>query len=473
MPKPSIRNLSLVTACLLVAVVVGCHIDTSNTTRSTTRNPQADVAPTAPRAPVGTTAPAGPVVAEQPGRERLPALTSEPLIGVLLATGPQVAVILARPGWFEAQGRRVPVPAGTLRVEAGSTGLRTDLTGKTVLGYDLVIHVTPVAGQETFSALLMPPNGKAQKLSFSGQPEVHLDRASRKAQLVERVGMETYLAGVLVTEVNPAWPLEALKAQAVVARSYAADRYLQNIAAPWQLHWHYTVDMAYGGLKTLSPRVATVLAQTRGDLLTYKGLPVPTLFHACSGGKTESAQHFRPDLKGADGVTDMTVVMPVVEDPEGIVGAEGLGMTATHLAWRAELSLTKVSASLKEWAANHPQDRLAFGSVVAVRPFSRFPDSGRVAEVTIRHLLGRHETDTRMPATDFRLAVGPGIVRSTNWTRCVVAAADGGTLVVEGRGYGHGVGMSQVSAWQLARVGQGADDILKRFYPGAALTKSW
>jgi peptidoglycan hydrolase-like amidase len=319
--------------------------------------------------------------------------------------------------------------------------------------------------------MLTPPGGKPVRMNFAGMPEIHLDPASRKAQLVERIGMEDYLASVLATEVNPSWPLEALKAQAVAARSYALDRYLQADDQPWQLHWHYTVDMAYGGMKAAPRAIVSTMAQTRGQTLVHQGLPVPALFHACSGGKTESAKHFRPDLTGADGVTDMTAVMPAVDDPAGITGAEALGFTNTHLNWRAEVPLARITAGLKDWAADHPLDRLAFGTVVAVRMATRFNDSGRVATVTVRHLLGNKELDSEFSAADFRLAVGPGLVRSTNWTRC--ANVGGGVVVIEGRGYGHGVGMSQVSAYQLARTGSTAADIVKRFYPGAELVQLW
>jgi SpoIID/LytB domain protein len=465
-------------------LMCACHLDNGGTDRGGVQPPARNQplsvpAPAPAAAPVADAGPytpspatgagAGPPPAAAPGiRRAVPALDQEPRIGVLLESAPQLELTLLEAGSLEGRTRRIDLAPGVVSFSAVTGGLHSSATGSQNLGPDVIIHLRGPGA--TFSALLDQPFAKAVRLRLAGDAEIHLDHASHKALLVERVGMETYLAGVLASEVNPTWPLESLKAQAVVARSYAADRYLQNWQQSWQLHWHFTVDMAYSGSKPLPPRTAAALEQTRGVILQYQGLPVPALFHACSGGRTESALHFRPDLKGADGVTDMTVVMPSVDDPAAITGAEALGMSASHLAWHGEMSLAKISAGLQHWAGEHPQDREAFGEVESVRVLSRYPDSGRVMNVSIRHFNGRREVDSELSGADFRLAVGPGVIRSTDWTRCQL---HGDTLVIEGRGYGHGVGMSQVSAYQLARDGGQVADILARFYPLATLAQRW
>lgn len=474
-----LHHLLILVVALVSLCLVACRYESPYAPRSSSTAPPAS---TSQRVPVVNEQPAEIITPVEvspapvtPGKQprQLPKITSEPLIGVMLASGPEVVLNLPRGGTITHAGIRHQLQPGELRVRATGKGLSTSATGKTLLGERLAIQVRPAANAPTFSATLDVPFGKPQTLSFSGQPEVAIDAASRKAQLIERVGLEQYLKGVLPTEISPSWPLEAIKAQAVAARSYTIDRYLVNLDQPWQLHWHFTVDQAYGGLKPLPNRMAVALDQTRGQLLASSGLPVPALFHACSGGRTENARNFRADLTAADNVTDMTAAMPSVDDPDAITGAEALGMSATHLDWRVELPLSTVTANLQKWAATHPEDRLRIGTVSSVRTVDRFQDSNRVANVTVRHLLNNREIDTVMPAATFRLAVGPGQIRSTNWKRCVIASAKGGTLVIEGRGYGHGVGMSQVSAYQMARTGSAASDILKRFYPGAGLVQWW
>ena len=111
-----------------------------------------------------------------------------------------------------------------------------------------------------------------------------------------------------------------------------------------------------------------------------------------------------------------------------------------------------------------------------IRPAERFADSGRVATLTITHKLDSKTRTFTMPAHHFRMAVSPMDVPSTSWDRCVMAKSRDGKstmLVLAGRGFGHGVGLSQVSAWQMAKDGVAAAAITARFYPGATLTKCY
>jgi SpoIID/LytB domain protein len=71
------------------------------------------------------------------------------------------------------------------------------------------------------------------------------------------------------------------------------------------------------------------------------------------------------------------------------------------------------------------------------------------------------------------MAIGPVRVRSVLWDRCVIASKPPGYLVLEGRGFGHGCGLSQVSAWQLARQGLAPEAIVARFYAGAKIERRY
>jgi SpoIID/LytB domain protein len=148
-------------------------------------------------------------------------------------------------------------------------------------------------------------------------------------------------------------------------------------------------------------------------------------------------------------------------------------MTATHWRWKATIPLAEIGAGLAGWAREHPERRLQVGTVLDVRVAGHFTDSGRVSEVAIRERVNGHEVSVRLPASDFRMAAGPGVIRSTWWDRCVTASGHGGALVVSGRGFGHGVGLSQVSAWRLAQQGASSEEILGRFYPGCALVRRY
>ena len=406
--------------------------------------------------------------ASGPAPRILPTLRSEPLLRVLLVQNTQVSFTLLTSATLPNGNR---LAAGTHLAQAVGATLVID--GAAV---PAECPLVMALATRRFSTLMDPPVGRAQTLEFSGQPVVRL--AGNKVQLLEEILLETYLAGVLPTEMNPSWPVQALAAQAIAARSYAAAKYLERFDKPWQLHWHYTVDMAYGGASVKSTAaLREALKQTRGQMLTYRGLPVPALFNACSGGTTEAATNVFSTLRGGDRSTPMASQMPSVLDADAEAGCQGLGMMKTHWRWKANIPLSDITQDLQAWARQNPQDSLEFGTVTNIEPLGRFGDSGRVAQVSVSSKIAGRTKRTVMPAQDFRMAISPLDIRSTWWDRCLVVAGStsskGMVLVLAGRGFGHGVGLSQVSAWQMATKGLEATSIVKHFYPQAVLERRW
>jgi len=439
---PWVLGIVVLAACL----PVGCIQRGSATATATPRGEGAEPAPREPYAalPEPTTG----------------MLTQEPQIGVFLRAGAQLRFTTLVAGTLDG----MPVEAGShlAQAEGGSVVLDGERVGS-----ESAIALEAGTGTR-FRTEVLPPTGAPQILSLAGEPVLHL--AGGVVELIERVGLETYLAGVVTSEMSPAWPQAALEAQAVAARSYACAKYLTHQNQPWQLHWHYTVDMAYAGAHARrSPASQAALEATRGEVLMYQGAPVPALFSACSGGRSESASDIFGQLRGANGV-DMTPVMPVVDDPAAQDGAEQLGMADTHGHWQAELPFYQITLGLKRYAQEHPERHIPAGSVIAVRLGGYFTASGRVARVLITLQHGEHRRIIALPATDFRMAVGPGVVRSTWWNQVVVHAHG---LTIHGLGFGHGVGLSQVSAWYLAHSGESSTTILGRFYRGAELVRAY
>ncbi len=451
----------LITAWLLALIalsVAGCQVRGQDDLSPSVGAPIG--APRAPRAEATAPAPVTPAtVAAPPARPR--AITSEPQLGLMLAQGREIHVRLLVPARLP-DGR--VLPPGELSVVADGAGIRIAGIGALPSGTELA----PQGPPPTFSATVGVANFKAQTLIGSGG--IVLARSGAEILLIERIGLEQYLLAVLPAEMNPNWPLEALKAQAVAARTYAAARYVERFAEPWQLHWHFTVDMAYGGYKPPSTKVATAVAQTRGDLLLWHDQPFEALFCASSGGRTESAVRVKPDLRAPDG-SSLATVMRSVDDPSCEGGARGLNLPS-HFRWKADLPLAAISPSLQAWGAR-ARPAIVFGAVESVAIGERSPDSGRVATVRVRHRVGKREVTTTMSGQDFRMAVGPAKLRSTWWERCTMAGAKAEVVVIEGRGFGHGAGLSQVSAWRMAGDGATAAEILARFYPGAALLKKY
>ncbi len=429
---------------LLLLGFAGCAL--RSTGGGTAAAPQAEPAPALPPAEVQ---------AQSPGL-----FAQEPTIGVLLAQGREVAFTTL----VDGQIGDVGLAPGWHHATRTAAGLAID--GQPCPGTVAVRLASAGPGQARFRAPVQPPHGQPSTLALAGEPL--LVAMGGEIQLIERVPLETYLAGVLPSEMSPRWPLAALEAQAVAARSYACARIVQRAGQPWQLHWHFSVDMAYGGVLPATPVVAEALRATRGFVLEREGQPLACLFCASSGGRTESAEH----LASQGMISGLPVVpgtMPVVEDPADQAGAEGLGKSATHWRWTAQLSYAQLSTALEPLLRSQPGLAGARCEIIGLRPASVYPDSGRVAEVALRvRALGRlHQV--LLPAARFRLAAGPGLVRSVWWDRCV--PLDGGRVLIAGRGFGHGVGMSQVSAWAMANAGSSGSEILQLFYRDSSLDR--
>ncbi|HEX6885724.1 MAG TPA: SpoIID/LytB domain-containing protein [Planctomycetota bacterium] len=407
-----------------------------------------------------------PAVAAPAAARVLPALDREPLLGVLLARAPKVPIQLASEAVLELGGGTRRLGPGRVTIEASANGWRLggDGPGASTSG------TLRSGGQPIFTLDALPVFGAPRALTLAG--DLVLRPVGGEVEVIERVPMEVYLAGVVGAEMNPKWPAAALAAQAIVARSYAAARWMERHAEPWQLHWHFGVDMAYHGWSAADARVAAAIAPTRGEVLVHRGFPVLALFHASSGGRTEAFARIKPGVLAPDGLTPIAAAMPIVDDPAALPGALGLSLSASHGLWKVDVPLPDVSAALQRWSSAQ-RGRPAFGTVEAVSIEGRHADSGRVASVSIRHRLDEKTRFTSLPATDFRMAVSPVRIRSLLWERCVIASKSPGYLVLEGRGFGHGCGLSQVSAWHLAQQGETPEAIVARFYAGARIERRY
>ncbi|GDY14772.1 hypothetical protein LBMAG53_36500 [Planctomycetota bacterium] len=415
-------------------------------------------------APLPEPVPAAPV---------LPALDHEPVVDVLLAGGAVVSFDLLVPASHPVLGT---VAAGKHEARVGATGLVID--GRMIAADRLELTQGPAAVRFACTAV---QGSTSMPLRFGGQLVLRLDRGSpaepARVELGERVPMEDYLIGVIGNEMLPSWPAAALAAQTIAARSYAADRWLRRQGRPWHLSWHQNRDMAYRGVPAkIQPSVQAAVASTRGQVLLVGGLPLPALFHAGSGGRTADLAALMPKLTAADGRTSVAAALASCDDPASERGARGLRLPASHLRWMASVDLDRLAAAVaalrREPQAtilgvsmtSDPGDGRARSVSFRLRPPPRpgsatAPVAGPAAERTVT-----------VDAAALRLSIGSMLLRSTWWTSSVI---ENGQWRVHGRGFGHGVGLSQVGAWQLARDGLGAAAILKHYYGGAALERRW
>ncbi len=259
--------------------------------------------------------------------------------------------------------------------------------------------------------------------------------ADRGMVIVNELPLEDYLAGLINCEISSQWPMDAVKAQAVVARTYAL--YQKNLRKNAPYHLESTVmDQVYEGCDIEDSRAVRGVKETAGQVLTYGGALVQAFYHSSCGGHTEAAENVWGDsipyLRGVDCK---------------------YCLSAPSVRWEQKLSLKKIEALLRN--AGSPVSGLW-----QVLPGGR-NQSGRLTELVMVSAKGRHT----MSAVNFRKIIGYSVIRSTNFD----VSQAGGEVFFTGVGFGHGVGLCQWGAKQRAIDGFDYREILTYYYPGTKL----
>jgi stage II sporulation protein D len=247
---------------------------------------------------------------------------------------------------------------------------------------------------------------------------------------INYVDLEEYLYSVLGAEMDGGWPQEALKSQAVAARTYALYKRQRSNGIfdvgddqTWQV---------YKGLITESTGTRSAVSATRGQVLIYNGQAILAAFHSSSGGHTENVEDvWNEPLPYLRGVPDFDQGTPVFE------------WTKTF----SQADLSKRISGVGNITAMTPQRTSAYGSILTMKV---------VGDKGVRVISGE----------DIAAALG---LRST---RFQVNRKSGTTsFQVTGRGFGHGVGLSQWGAYNLARAGYNYQQILAHYYRNTNLAK--
>jgi stage II sporulation protein D len=281
---------------------------------------------------------------------------------------------------------------------------------------------------------------------------------------VNRVRLESYLPGVVSAEMGRRAPGDesALSAQAVVSRTYA----LRNLGRWKAKGFDLTAsiaDQVYNGQTAETPEGRSAVARTRGQVLTYEGAPIDAFFYSTCGGRTaDGAEVFRGAARP---------YLRSVEDRSGSRGA--YCSISPRYRWRedwtGEALRSTLQRSLPPMGGIRSED---VREVTHVR-VSRRSKSGRVDQLSIG--LGGREIQVEGPAIRQVMRASTGEpLRSTAFSVSVTGA--GGRvahLTVDGMGAGHGVGFCQWGAVGRARSGQGYQEILAAYFPGARLERRY
>jgi stage II sporulation protein D len=255
--------------------------------------------------------------------------------------------------------------------------------------------------------------------------------------LVNELPMEEYIGGTVRGEASERWPAEALRALAVVARTYAV--FQQSRAAGKAYHLVAgNQDQNFAGWAVEGSPAREAARTTAGQVLTWQGRVFPSFYHSDSGGFTEAAQN----VFSGDGVPPL----------EGV--RDEFSMESPNYTWTLTLPLTVIGERLRRGG-------IEVGQVIRLTVLERSP-SFRVARLAVEHSRGT----ATLRGADFRRLIGYDALKSTLF----VPVAQDGVVRFEGRGWGHGVGLSQFGAKGMADRGYAYPQILEHYYPGALLT---
>jgi peptidoglycan hydrolase-like amidase len=284
--------------------------------------------------------------------------------------------------------------------------------------------------------------------------------------------IESYVEGVIAVEMKASYHLEALKAQAIASRSYAYATAWKAMSAqkPWDLTDFFD-DQEYRGDGLGGNFIVQAVHETAGEILVTPRLRKPFVpkFCASSGGFSESIDAVEPGATDVTGKERISQLMVRQLDPFCGRAAEALGYTSSHWEQQVVLRPQDLKTRLQQWFKSRGDARQA-GYITDVQVLERDAASLRVQKVAILYTpLQRVE----MSGSEFRMLVGPQLMRSTRWLKVETRREEGDKKifdwVITTCGWGHGVGMSQISAWAMAQDGYRHQFILQTFYPGAEI----
>lgn len=277
--------------------------------------------------------------------------------------------------------------------------------------------------------------------AMQSEPEIQV--YFHEEDTVRSMKLEEYLEGVVAGEMKNDWPQEALKAQAIVARTYTLAKMAEG-----KLKGHdadASTDIrefqAYRA-ESVNDAVKQAVQMTRGQVIEYEGAPIMAWFCASAGGKTATAEEGLGYTKGP-----LAYIQPVLSpDDDAPDDVRNWEVTFTHDEMKRALQ-----------SLGHDTDKVNSVMVTSYGP------SGRATQFLINGKIA-------VAAPELRIALDSTKLRSTMLDE-VDDNARGVTF--RGRGYGHGVGMSQWGAYHMANAGERAEMIVKHYYPNTTVTKRW
>lgn len=347
-----------------------------------------------------------------------------------------------------------------------------DAEGKVRVAFSRRIWIAPVKPEDPVVLHAVQANAgyffaREEDRAYRGIVEI-LPRPGKGFNAINRVSLEDYTAGVLPAEMISSWPMEALEAQAIVARTYALSKSGRHNDEGFDVCSSVHCQV-YGGLRSEEERSNEAVRATAGLVLKHGSKMLPVVFSAECGGHTQ-------DYEEAWGYK-----LPVV------------GVEDYDPKWNPDMQFPLSPARMERWIK---EDRPAYCRQEDLRGYQnyrwaalvpasylekRLPEVGRVRRMTVTHRSSAGWADTLLVEGDGgqREVKGDIIRRFLGGVRSNLIWIEPQfdpkgwpeEFIIYGGGWGHGVGMCQVGCYGLAKLGKKYGEILKHYFPKGDIRK--
>lgn len=343
------------------------------------------------------------------------------------------------------------------------------------------------AGTERENGTLCVRNLKRMTGAPAYRGTLELSLLSEGMVLINEVSMEEYLYGVLPSEMPESFGTEALKAQAVCARSYAYHQLVQNRFRQYGAHVDDSVASQVYMNQGENEAATFAVKDTFGRILTYGGECIRAYYFSCSYGHTSDAEDVWEAERGETYLKGSSQQIGLEGKRESLSDEEAfrrffekeencLDRDAVWFRWSTELGEefgTLVEARLKKRYGSGAQ----IGTLKSMEILER-AESGLVTKLALNGSSGSFVVSTEY---EIRLILAPtgAVVLADGSTSRGMSLLPSGYFLLEqageqyrltGGGYGHGVGMSQYGAKKMTSLGYRYEAILQHYYPGTTLT---
>jgi stage II sporulation protein D len=401
---------------------------------------------------------------------------------------------------IESSAGRLPLSTGNeVQIEAGDDGLRLSGAGSLQPQDRMMILPSPGAMFQMESAAFDDVGAKP-RLTYRDRLELNATEDGY-IQAVMVLGLENYVKGVLESELPTDFHLEAMKAQAVLARTYALRPRLSHAKDGFNVCDSYLHCQAFNGITPINAQAIKAIEVTKGEILVSAGKPALALFSACAGGHTESYQFvFSDPVTNAFPPPPISYLQGVSEGelPSGYPSEGALrrlfsqghpktndAWSKWHFRWRV-----KFTAAALEGHMHHVVETLRQDPQFS--PFITPPSSATFGHIQNFEIGERGLAGTAV-SMSVKTSSGVWTVKKELTIRSLFANPDLklrrlrsariffdlekdnlgllSELTVSGFGSGHGVGLQQVGAQGLALKGLDYRAILAHYYRGASVEK--